>query len=1003
MKVSRIIFTLMTVVLMALAICANAQDDGDAVLDDLFADMEQGDAADEQISEGEEEASLGEEEAVLVEPEDDPDEEADLDSEDAVEVEGGDADDDAGIDDLLGDAEAEEDLADDAAAAIDEDTQPDAGLDDLLGDLDSEDAVEVEGGDADGDAGIEDLLGELDQDDDVVVEDEAAVAVEDETALDASEEMAEEVQTLTPEQIEQQRVVALQAAEEEGKIKLREANDLIGKRRYEQALAALREARSKLPERPANDAIIAEIDRKIARAQIEMAEMTLRRGDFENAASQLADARKLLENLPRDDASDLMSDIEKLAGDVAKAERRFDRENAPEALELARIEEDESTLDGLISSGKRMMRLGQYDKAETYFKQALNLDPYDKDAMRLLRKLDEDRLRISTIERDATVSRMVRDVRDSWNPPIEVELASPVSIDAGRERYTRTETQELRKKMEAIVIPSIEFRQANIVDVIDFLREASSAADPSGVGVNIISKIPEGRAGGGGGASSSEPEPFAAPADDFDPWADLSFDAEQPERGRGTDSRAGGGTVSSSIPTITLNLRRVSLMDAIKYVTEVAGLKYRLEKNVVIITPADAVEGQIITRLYPVQPSFLDVVVTRSDDDQNRRGGGGGGQFIEMGAATTQMSKSDVKEFFQNSGVQFPTGTSITYNSTISQLIVSNTPENLEVFESILAQLNVVPKQVEIETRFVEVAQNDLEEIGFEWLLNDNYEMLVKDGAGPIGGRERIVMGSNASTGGFTSGLRYFDATESGLAPFSPTDGALGGVGAILGISSVLTNPEVSMVLHALDQKGGSDLLSAPRVTTRSGVNAEIKVVREIIYPTEFDNEVQNVETTDEAGRRINTRQIIVTPEGFETRETGVIMNVTPTVGPDGYTIDLSMVPEVVELVDWIQYGTDIYNMPQPIFSKRTVATSIIIWDGQTVVMGGMIREQITTVDDKIPLLGDIPLLGRLFRNKGEYSQKQNLLIFVTARLVDPAGNRIRKPGEQTVPEQPGA
>lgn len=223
-----------------------------------------------------------------------------------------------------------------------------------------------------------------------------------------------------------------------------------------------------------------------------------------------------------------------------------------------------------------------------------------------------------------------------------------------------------------------------------------------------------------------------------------------------------------------------------------------------------------------------------------------------------------------------------------------------------------------------------------------------------------------------------------------------------MGISSVLTNPEVSMVLHALDQKGGSDLLSAPRITTRSGVNAEIKVVREIIYPTEFDSQVQNIQTMSEEGRRINTREIVVTPEGFETRETGVIMNVTPTVGPDGYTIDLSMVPEVTELIDWIQYGTELYNMPQPVFSKRTVATSIIIWDGQTVVMGGMIREQITTVDDKIPVLGDLPLLGRLFRNKGEYSQKRNLLIFVTARLVDPAGNRIRKPGEKNLSQPTG-
>ena len=138
-----------------------------------------------------------------------------------------------------------------------------------------------------------------------------------------------------------------------------------------------------------------------------------------------------------------------------------------------------------------------------------------------------------------------------------------------------------------------------------------------------------------------------------------------------------------------------------------------------------------------------------------------------------------------------------------------------------------------------------------------------------------------------------------------------------------------------------------------------------------------------------------VTPGTFETREVGVILNVTPTVGPDGYTIDLTLAPEVAELVDWLQYGSTIegfqYNIPQPVFASRNVTTSIVVWDGQTVVLGGLIREELTTMRDKIPLLGDIPWLGRLFRSEGEYSKKINLMIFVTARLVDPAGRPINK------------
>src|SRR5690606_35916149 len=113
-------------------------------------------------------------------------------------------------------------------------------------------------------------------------------------------------------------------------------------------------------------------------------------------------------------------------------------------------------------------------------------------------------------------------------------------------------------------------------------------------------------------------------------------------------------------------------------------------------------------------------------------------------------------------------------------------------------------------------------------------------------------------------------------------------LGGIATFASVLTNPEVSLVIQALSQHGGTDLLSAPRVTTRSGVNAQIQVVREIIYPTEFDTTQPQFNDTG----RITTPPV-VTPGTFEKRETGVILNVTPTVGPDGYTIDLVMAPEV--------------------------------------------------------------------------------------------------------------
>jgi len=80
---------------------------------------------------------------------------------------------------------------------------------------------------------------------------------------------------------------------------------------------------------------------------------------------------------------------------------------------------------------------------------------------------------------------------------------------------------------------------------------------------------------------------------------------------------------------------------------------------------------------------------------------------------------------------------------------------------------------------------------------------------------------------------------------------------------------------------------------------------------------------------------------------------------------------------------------PLPNFRLRQVVTSAIVWDGQTVVLGGLISENVTKTKDKVPVLGDLPLAGRFFRSESSSTKKKNLIIFVTPTIIDPAGNRV--------------
>lgn len=134
----------------------------------------------------------------------------------------------------------------------------------------------------------------------------------------------------------------------------------------------------------------------------------------------------------------------------------------------------------------------------------------------------------------------------------------------------------------------------------------------------------------------------------------------------------------------------------------------------------------------------------------------------------------------------------------------------------------------------------------------------------------------------------------------------------------------------------------------------------------------------------------------------GPTLDVIPYVQADGYSIEMSIVPTLTEFLgydDGSQFQTVVAGLqaqtqptPLPRFRVRQVVTSAVVWDGQTIVLGGLIAENVTKIKDKVPVLGDIPFLGRFFRSEGSRSEKKNLVVFVTPTIIDPAGNRVHSP-----------
>ena len=135
--------------------------------------------------------------------------------------------------------------------------------------------------------------------------------------------------------------------------------------------------------------------------------------------------------------------------------------------------------------------------------------------------------------------------------------------------------------------------------------------------------------------------------------------------------------------------------------------------------------------------------------------------------------------------------------------------------------------------------------------------------------------------------------------------------------------------------------------------------------------------------------------------ELGPTLDVLPCVLSDGFTINLTVIPTLTEFVgydnpDEVLAGAAAYPPNTivtptvlPLFRVRQVVSAVNVWDGQTLVLGGMLAETVKTTKDQVPMLGDLPLVGRFFRSEAKQTSKNNLLIFVTPTLIDPSGNRL--------------
>lgn len=353
---------------------------------------------------------------------------------------------------------------------------------------------------------------------------------------------------------------------------------------------------------------------------------------------------------------------------------------------------------------------------------------------------------------------------------------------------------------------------------------------------------------------------------------------------------------------------------------------------------------------------------------------------MHLNVFSQEATQLTVKEYLEEA-LPPEEGRKIVYNESAKLLTVTDTKANHNLIKQLIAQFEVGQKQVMIEARFVEIDETNLAELGIEW---DFYQSgnqrspALKD----RGWFKKPTINGN----GTYHGIKWADSTAVDF----PKVGALAGQ---LYLSKVLASGDyITANLRAMEQNGKANLLSAPKVTTVSGQMANIQVTR--TYPYVSDFTLENIGTAEFP---IWTYKLTLAE-----KPVGISLEVTPYVGEGTNTITLDLHPEVSVLKNQIRIsnltglgdtsGTPVISadLGWPVLDVRTTQTSIAVDSGQTVILGGMMKDDEKITKRKVPILGDIPLLGRAFQYDYKNQRKINLLIFITASIMTADGEIIR-------------
>ncbi|GAP74687.1 MULTISPECIES: type IV pilus secretin PilQ [Pseudoalteromonas] len=380
--------------------------------------------------------------------------------------------------------------------------------------------------------------------------------------------------------------------------------------------------------------------------------------------------------------------------------------------------------------------------------------------------------------------------------------------------------------------------------------------------------------------------------------------------------------VSDSVAgNITLRLDGVPWDQALDIVLRVKGLDKRMDGSILMVAPTEELAAREAKELKAKQ-QVEDLEPLYSE-------------YIQLNYAKAQtfadLLKTDVNSIISQRG-------SVSVDERTNTLLIKDTAKSIENVRRMIENLDVPVKQVVIESRMVTVRDNVQEDLGIRWGFSDQQD---SDGiSGNLDGANAIANGQRPSIG---------DRLNVNL-PIANPAGSIG-----MHVAKLADGTLIDLELTALEQENKGEIIASPRITTANQKKARIEQGTEIPY----------VQAASSGATTVTFKKAVLSLE------------VTPHITPDNKVIlDLAITQDTRG--DTVDTPTG----PATAIDTQRIETQVLVENGQTVVLGGIYQQQIINSASKVPLLGDIPYLGYLFRSTSERNEKRELLIFVTPKIM---------------------